>query len=447
MQSSFSPSGRKLRSKTDLARYLEEEGITELTADDFDFTVRGKHQSVAQPSKRKITEDVGSEIKRKRGRPSKVSKEIRESKSLLKAGTTSKKRQLTQSTEKTASRKSIVSQSKEKNDSPKKGKTITQRLVIKMAFTTGESHPKSRKRKSKNLKSVKRKVKPDKDRQQDVSVANKKNSDTLSKEIVGGEKREERYMTPKKNPRFREVVEEDKDGVKSHGANVFDMFDREGHMVIGMEANLNMDKDDSIVNGAQNGNQFKESDLSHSSAAVLDDSKSQSRLKRRSSSNIDYALLSGKNRRISFERRTSARGSGSEISSVNQTSNRSDRVSGLDSPDYKSEAAELSEQKVLNTNSSAFRTHENVNTVDDDSEKDRSVELLKCPPKDVIKECPPSSSPTPHQPSSHPAQSDTKSSQSTSPEVETSASTEQREIQVEADDNALDIGKVGDNST
>lgn len=103
-----------------------------------------------------------------------------------------------------------------------------------------------------------------------------------------------------------------------------------------------MDKDDSIVNGAQNGNQFKESDLSHSSAAVLDDSKSQSRLKRRSSSNIDYALLSGKNRRISFERRTSARGSGSEISSVNQTSNRSDRVSGLDSPDYKSEAAELS---------------------------------------------------------------------------------------------------------
>lgn len=78
-------------------------------------------------------------------------------------------------------------------------------------------------------------MKSDKDRQQDVSVANQKNSDTLSKEIVGGEKREERYMTPKKNPRFREVVEEDKDGVKSHGANVFDLFDREGHMVIGME--------------------------------------------------------------------------------------------------------------------------------------------------------------------------------------------------------------------
>lgn len=449
MQSFFSPSGRKLRSKTDLARYLEEEGITELTADDFDFTVRGKHHSVAQPSKRKITEDVGSEIKRKRGRPSKVSKEIRESKSPLKVGTASKKRQLSQSTEKTASRKSVVSQSKERNDSPKKGKTITQRLVIKMAFTTGESHPKSRKRKSKNLKSAKRKVKSDLDKQQGGSGANENNSDMSSKGVVRREKRKEHYMTPKKNPRFREAVEEDKD-VKSHGANVFDLFDREGHMVIGMETNLNMDKDDSIVNGAQNGNQFKESDLSHSSAAVSDDSKSLGRLKRRRSSNIDYALLSGKNRRISFERRTSARRSDSEISSVNQTSNRSDQVTGLDSPDYKSDAAELSEQKVLSSNNSAFRTRENVNTDDDDdddSEKDRSIELLKCPPKDLIKECSPSPSPslspTPHQPSSHPAQSDTTSPQSTSPEAEKSASTEQSEIQVEADDNALDIGKVG----
>lgn len=78
---------------------------------------------------------------------------------------------------------------------------------------------------------------------------NKKNSDTISKEIVGGEKREERYMILKKNLRFREAVEEDKDDVKSYGVNVFDLFDREGYMVIGMEVNFNMDKDDSIVNG------------------------------------------------------------------------------------------------------------------------------------------------------------------------------------------------------
>lgn len=56
-------------------------------------------------------------------------------------------------------------------------------------------------------------------------------------------------MILKKNLRFREVVEEDKDGVKSYGVNVFDLFDREGYMVIGMEVNFNMDKDDSIVNG------------------------------------------------------------------------------------------------------------------------------------------------------------------------------------------------------
>lgn len=43
-------------------------------------------------SKRKIIEDVGSEIKRKRGRLSKVSKEIRESKSFFKVGIISKKR-------------------------------------------------------------------------------------------------------------------------------------------------------------------------------------------------------------------------------------------------------------------------------------------------------------------------------------------------------------------
>lgn len=122
-------------------------------------------------------------------------------------------------------------------------------------------------------------------------------------------------------------------------------------------------------------------------------------------------------------------------------------MTGLDSPDYKSDAAELSEQKVLSTNRLEFRTLEKVNNDDDDdSEKDRSDELLKCPPKDVIKECPPSPSliPTPHQPSSHHAQSDTKSPQCANPEMEKSASTEQSEIQVEGDDNALDIGKVGE---
>lgn len=42
---------------------------------------------------------------------------------------------------------------------------------------------------------------------------------------------------------------------------------------------------------------------------------------------------------------------------------------------------------MLNINSFVFRIYENVNIVDDDFEKDRSVELLKCFLKDVIKEC------------------------------------------------------------
>lgn len=42
---------------------------------------------------------------------------------------------------------------------------------------------------------------------------------------------------------------------------------------------------------------------------------------------------------------------------------------------------------MLSINNFVFRIYENVNIVDDDFEKDRSVELLKCFLKDVIKEC------------------------------------------------------------
>ena len=52
----FSPSGRKFRSRTELAGYIAAEGITDINADEFDFSVRGKGNALATktPAKRAV---------------------------------------------------------------------------------------------------------------------------------------------------------------------------------------------------------------------------------------------------------------------------------------------------------------------------------------------------------------------------------------------------------
>ena len=52
----FSPSGRKFRSRTELAAFIAAEGITDINADEFDFSVRGKGNALTTktPAKRAV---------------------------------------------------------------------------------------------------------------------------------------------------------------------------------------------------------------------------------------------------------------------------------------------------------------------------------------------------------------------------------------------------------
>ncbi|XP_061187716.1 uncharacterized protein LOC133195790 [Saccostrea echinata] len=317
----YSPGGRKLRSKTDLARYLEEEGITDLNADDFDFTVRGKHHAVGHTGKRKRTEadrnksidpdkSEGTDIKKRKSSIPKVT-----------AATFNKTRKKSQKRANT-NKKAVLSQVKD--DSPKKGKSISQRLVIKMAFSAGESPHKSKKKDTTKIKSVKRKVKSD-NKQDDDNVKCQVSTAHGGKRTEETRRRGECYVTPKKNPRFREALKEDQKAVKAHGANVFDMFDKDGNICIEGEIKCNVDMiktGDTKVNGAQSENQFVKWDSNNSGSLSSDEAKSPTRLKRRGSGNIDYAKLSGRNRRVSTERKSLSRKS-DRGTSLDQTSDKS----------------------------------------------------------------------------------------------------------------------------
>ncbi|XP_056000775.1 methyl-CpG-binding domain protein 4-like isoform X2 [Ostrea edulis] len=426
----YSPSGKKLRSKTDLARYLEEEGITDLNPDDFDFTVRGKHQSVGQPSKRKRTEAHKGEAKKRKGSLPRVAAAFKESrgkksltlkesrkKSLTLKESRKKSLTLKESRKKSLRRGTVNKEivvSKEKNDSPKKGKTITQRLVIKMAFTSGDSQHKSNKKESKTLKSVKAKVKSKSEKnRQDVSnvkcqlnIVQKDKSDMLT------ERREDCYVTPKKNPRFREAVEEDSSGTKTHGANIFDMFDKDGHIVASNDMKSSVDGEDN-VNGAQNDNQFVKWDSGHNNSAVSNDAKSLTRLKRRSSGNIDYAKLSGKNKRVSTERKISSRKSEYGSFSVNQTAVKSvDKpINNVDSCDEENMTKIATEKE--SDGDSLCGSLESVNDYSSQKDKDENPSVHQ---RGGSQEC---------------------SSSLESPDVPV-----QNPELVEADDNSLDIGRA-----
>ncbi|XP_062617692.1 dentin sialophosphoprotein-like isoform X2 [Saccostrea cucullata] len=355
----YSPSGRKLRSKTDLARYLEEEGITDLSADDFDFTVRGKHHSVGHTSKHQT---VGPTIKRKRAEAdsSKTTdadtsdgteiKKRKNSAPKVTAKTFNKTREKS-GKRGNANKKAVLSQVKD--NSPKKGKSITQRLVIKMAFSAGESAHKSKKKETTKIKSVKRKVKTD-------STQDGDNGKCQVSTVQGGKRTEEAqrrgecYVTPKKNPRFREALEEDLKVVKAHGANVFDMFDKDGNMNTDGEIKCNVEiikTGDTKVNGAQSENQFVKWDSSNSGSFSSDEAKSPTRLKRRGSGNIDYAKLSGRNRRVSTERKILSKKSDRAPCSLNQTSDKSDESTTNTTDSSTEQSTEILTKKVSDENS------------------------------------------------------------------------------------------------
>jgi hypothetical protein len=303
--------------------------------------VRGKHQSGGQPSKRKGTETLKGEAKKRKGTET-LKGEARKRKgtethkgeakkrkgSLPKVGTafkeTRKKKSGTLKDRRikrdVSNKETLVTKSREKTDSPKKGKTITQRLVIKMAFTSGDGQQKSSKKESKTLKSVKAKVKrkSNKDRQNVSDVKCQVDIIQRDKSDLVAERREDCYVTPKKNPRFREAVEDVSSVTNTHGANVFDMFDKDGQIVADSDVKSSVDGE-SKVNGTQSDNPCVKLDPDHSNAAGSKCSNSLTRLKRRGSGNIDYAKLSGKNKRLSTERKISSRKSENGSLSVTET--------------------------------------------------------------------------------------------------------------------------------
>lgn len=399
-----------MRSKTDLARYLEEEGITDLNADDFDFTVRGKHQSVGQPSKRKRAESHQGEAKKRKGSLPKVATTVKETRG--KKSFTAKEGRKKSSRRGSMNKESVVA--RERYDSPKKGKTITQRLVIKMAFTSGESQHKSNKKESKTLRSVKAKVKrkSEKDRQDvskvecEVNVVHRDKSDM--------ERKEDCYVTPKKNPRFREAVEEeDLAETKAHGANIFDMFDKNGHIVTSDDVKPNVD-----VNCAQSENEFVKLESGDNNSSVSNDAKSLTRLKRRGSGNIDYAKLSGKNKRVSTERKISSRKP--EYGNVKQTAVKESvdkPTNNIDSCDEENNSTETAIKKESDVDSVCGNA-ESCNDYSSQKDKNENSSERQL---ESSQEC---------------------SSSRESPDVQIPDVQIQDPELVEADDNSLDIGKT-----
>lgn len=406
-----------MRSKTDLARYLEEEGITDLTAEDFDFTVRGKH-SVGQPSKRKVTEPEQSGTQRQKKRATSVSQGVTNlPKSSLKGGIS--RRKLSQHKDKSTKRKNL-----EKNDSPKKGKTISQRLVIKMAFSSGDSQPKTKIKDFKKRKSLKTKVRSESSSGEDVGIVSLRDSVNLvgNRVTVSSGRSEECCMSPKKNPRFREALEEDAE-VKTHGANVFDLFDPDGHL-LDQQSQMN------VVNGTNTEKLCKGSDFNQNSSGGLEDPMSPTRLKRRGSGNVDYALLSGKNRRISSERRSSWKRQDSETSSVNHTQIKSATLTDAVYCDIKTDESESLAVNATSADSLTQRTLENVSEQDNSSTVECTGQKLSL-----------SQSPVSSETFSNPSVTPTNCGNVTESVSETGPpSPSPGEEEVEADDNSLDIG-------
>jgi hypothetical protein len=113
--------------------YFRENDMNDINAEDFDFTVRGKHHSANQGGvnrKRKSTSTVGEKLaKTARIQKTRVTPKIPEKKKKVKEK--EKKPTPKKKLERVEDKKAIVSPSKKGVNT---GKTLAQKLVIKMAF-------------------------------------------------------------------------------------------------------------------------------------------------------------------------------------------------------------------------------------------------------------------------------------------------------------------------
>ncbi|XP_052064055.1 methyl-CpG-binding domain protein 4-like [Mytilus californianus] len=215
----YSPNGKKFRSKTELAVYFRDSNIKDLIAEDFDFTVRGKHHSANQGGVNRKRKSTAVEHEK----PVKTPK-IQKTKATPKSQ--EKKKKVKEKEKKQTPKKKIESdEDKKASTSPQKkpinsGKSLSQKLVIKMAFSGSKERASN---KSKNSKAMKKGSKLKSPKQ----PVKKKSSPTKKINNESEELMDEENETSDSEDRSNDT--EDEKGVSngeegSHSSNVFDLL-------------------------------------------------------------------------------------------------------------------------------------------------------------------------------------------------------------------------------
>jgi hypothetical protein len=221
--------------------YFRENDMNDINAEDFDFTVRGKHHSANQGGvnrKRKSTSTVGEKLaKTARIQKTRVTPKIPEKKKKVKEK--EKKPTPKKKLERVEDKKAIVSPSKKGVNT---GKTLAQKLVIKMAFSGSKEKTSS---KSKNVKAVKKGTKLKSSKQPEKKKRGpykKSKKPSKLKESEDNETNEEEKSDEESDEELTNEPIEDMDDEKSaevssseeisvtngaessHSANVFDLL-------------------------------------------------------------------------------------------------------------------------------------------------------------------------------------------------------------------------------
>lgn len=199
--------------------YFRDNNIKDLNAEDFDFTVRGKHHSANQGGVNRKRKSTAAEHEK----PAKTPK-VQKTKAAPKSQ--EKKKKVKEKDKKqTPKKKTESDEDKKASTSPQKkpinaGKSLSQKLVIKMAFSGSKERASN---KSKNSKAMKKgsKLKSPKQSVKKKSSSTKK-VDNESEDVM-----EEENETSDSEDRLNDTEDEKpvstvEEG--SHRSNVFDLF-------------------------------------------------------------------------------------------------------------------------------------------------------------------------------------------------------------------------------
>ena len=218
--------------------------MNDINAEDFDFTVRGKHHSANQGGVNRKRKSTSSTVGEKLAKTAKIQKtrvtpKIQEKKKKVKEK--EKKPTPKKKLEKEEDKKATVSPSKKGVNT---GKTLAQKLVIKMAFSGSKEKTTS---KSKNVKAVKKGTKlksskqPEKKKRgsykkskkpsklkesEDNETNEEEKSDEESDEELTNEPTESQDMDDEKSAEVSssEEISVTNGAESSHSANVFDLL-------------------------------------------------------------------------------------------------------------------------------------------------------------------------------------------------------------------------------